>query len=48
MKTETTDNDYEITYNLRFIDTNRFLKRSLANAVEDLSELNKPIQCKKV
>ena len=47
MKTETTDNDYEITYNLRFIDTNRFLTRSLANAVEDLSKLNKPIKCKK-
>ena len=47
LKTETTDNDYEITYNLRFIDTNRFLTKSLANAVEDLSELNKPIKCKK-
>ena len=37
-------NDYEIPYNLRFIDSNKFMMRSLDNHVNNLSKLY-PCNC---
>ena len=35
------DNDKSITYKLKFIDSYRFMDRSLASLVDNLSEINK-------
>ena len=34
-------------YHIRFNDTHRFLTKSLSAAVDDLSEINTPLQCLK-